>query len=113
MFGLPITSGLKPKIIAVIIIGIIIFLFVGQQSINTSPKFIKAKEYIESNKEVTNSIGDITGYGFFVSHVIEKDERHSYIGIKVTGTKRTAVVRVIFNRNENGEWLIDHLELKN
>lgn len=102
-------SGIKPTtLIGTLLTILILGVSYSIVSINNSSKCILAKKYISENKDFAKSAGQLSGFGYWVSHHVEKDRMTSYISLKLIGEKKTIRTRVYFKKVNNGDdWVID------
>lgn len=102
---LPIRSGLKPLLLVSIILTLLtLFSSYAIVVMHNSEKVLKAKKYLEESQEFLKDEGKIEGYGYLISHSIDRSEKSSYVSLKVITNTKKIRVRVYFEKTDLSKW---------
>lgn len=97
-----------------------IFLFViivtvgNTIRISNSREFFVAKEYLKSNPEILEKVGEIKDFGDFPSGSIRSEDGSTFaqIEVEVQGAKSRADVILIMSKSPNSSWSYDKMLIK-
>lgn len=108
--------GYKSNIVPAIVIAatLTLFLFVPSlvigvtQMIKNDASYITAVQYIENQKEISTSIGEIQSFGFFPTGSVSYTNGFGTadLSIKVYGTQKSIVVRLYLEKTPGTTWSV-------
>jgi hypothetical protein len=101
-------------------IGIIVFILVVQVIliivIPNTVAYVLAQDYIKSNRELINELGEIEGFGLIstggiqVSKDSNGEQGSASINLIIKGQKKYKEVTVFVNKNVDSDWKVEGIE---
>jgi hypothetical protein len=108
-----IKGGLRAFVITSFLLGLSGFLLVRHNYLKIqSGAFQEAKRYVQDDAALIDQVGEIKGYGLWVSGDINDTEGTSNLDFKVEGSKGTVVVSVYLEKSIYGRWVVKQMNFK-
>lgn len=97
-------------VLAVIVLFCTLFVFVTQ-SIKSDPAYSAATSYIENSLEIKDAVGNIKGFGFFISGSIETFNGNGEADLKIPvyGTERDITVEIMLTKEPSSDWNVESI----
>lgn len=82
--------------------------------IKNSEPYVLSIEYIESNVEGLEQIGNIESFGFFPTGRVHSENGygHANFSIHVYGDKGELVVEILLEKQPDSEWEVTEMEIQ-
>lgn len=76
--------------------------------IKETDAFMASQEYIKTNNDVVDEIGEVEGYGFLISGSMESSPNggKAFFSYTVKGSKRNAPVHVVLEKDSSRTWVV-------
>ncbi len=110
--------GRGGKILIYTVLGVFLFVIIvtvgNTIRISNSREFLVAKEYLKSNPEILEKVGEIKDFGNFPSGSIRSEDGSIFaqIEVEVQGAKSRADIVLIMSKSPNAAWSYDEILIK-
>jgi hypothetical protein len=105
--------GLRAFVIIGLLFGLSGFLLVRHNYLRIqSEAFQEAKRYVQGDPALIDHVGEIKGYGLWVSGEINDDRGTSNLDFKVEGLKGTVAVSIYLEKSAYNGWVVKQMNFK-